>query len=317
MTKQPKKTITVLKDKDLVMISNNITLVQRKAYNALLYNATKELFKNNNTNTFKIDVMELERLTQIDITKREQLRTELKGLMQTVIEFVNPNNKYFQMSVLVSYIEYKEGYIYYELTNFLCQMLLNAPKPYAILDLLQISNFTSKFSVALYEFIKTKTKFIPEMELTEFRRLIVGDLKLYEEIKNLKARVLDVATKEITEKTNLDVTYELISYRGLKYTHIQLHVTEKKFPETEDENKVEKLDEKISAQLFEQINKIDEMVSLRFEGIIFYKEGTTLIVKTPFPHINQWLIDNHFINKIKHILFNKLNNTDFANVEIR
>ncbi len=196
-------------------------------------------------------------------------------------------------------------------------MLLNAPKPYAIFDLLQLSNFTSKFSVALYEFIKTKTKFIPEMELTEFRKLIVGDLNLYEDIDNLKKWVINVATKEITEKTNLNVSYKLISYKGRKYTHIQLNVTEKKFPEIEDENKVEKLDEKLSAQLFEEINKIDEMVTLRFEGIHFYKEGTTLIVKTPFPHINQWLIDNHFPNKIKHILFNKLDNSDFANVEIK
>lgn len=283
----------------------------------ILYKATKELLKNEKSTSFNISALELQKLTNIDINNRDQLINELQGLMQTVIKFINDDNKYIEMSVLVSQIKYEDGIITYDLTRLICSVLLSTPEQYAILDLLQISNFNSKFSVALYEFIKTKTKFIPEMELTEFRKLIVGDVTFYKEMKDFKINVLDIATKEITEKTNLNVSYELISYKGRKYTHIQLNVTEKKFPEIEDENKVEKLDEKLSAKLFEEINKIDEMVSLRFEGILFYKEGTTLIVKTPFPHINQWLIDNHFQNKIKHILFNKLDNSDFANVEIK
>jgi plasmid replication initiation protein len=309
LKKKISKTITIFKDKDLIMMSNNVTLNQRKLYNVLLYNARQELLKNENKNVFKIDVKELENISQISISNREQLTVELKGLMQTIIEFVGSDNKYFKMSVLVSYIEYKEGFVIYELTNFLCDMLLTIPKQFAIIDLISIGSFKSKFSVALYEYLKTKTKFIPELELIEFKKIIIGDVNLYQDIKHLKEKVLNIATNEITEKTNLNVTYDLISYKGKKYTHIQFFVTMK---EPEESNAI-KLDSEITEKLIIELNKSDKLDSfkMRYDDnkLKFHIQENELIIISPAEHFKQWLIDNHFDNKIKNILHLKFNLT--------
>lgn len=306
LKKKISKTITIFKDKDLIMMSNNITLNQRKLYNVLLYKAKQELLKNDKKNVFKIDVKELENISQISISNREQLTVELKGLMQTIIEFVGSDNKYFKMSVLVSYIEYKEGFVIYELTNFLCDMLLTIPKQFAIIDLISIGSFKSKFSIALYEYLKTKTKYIPELELIEFKKIIIGDVNLYSDIKNLKADVLNIATKEITDKTNLNVTYDLISYKGKKYTHIQFFVTMK-----EPETNTIKLDSETMEKLIIELNKGDKLDSFQNRyndnGLEFQIIDKELIVKTPAEHFKQWLMDNHFDNKIKNILHLKFN----------
>lgn len=77
-------------------------------------------------------------------------------------------------------------------------------------ELEQVSELNSKYAVRLYEVIIAwrSTGKTPLIKISELReRLGVLDNE-YVELKNLKARVIDFAVKQINERTDITITYE-------------------------------------------------------------------------------------------------------------
>lgn len=83
-------------------------------------------------------------------------------------------------------------------------------KNFTSYELEQVAELNSKYSVRLYEIIvawRSKGK-TPMLTIGELRnRLGVLDDE-YTELKNLKARVIDFAVKQINEKTDITISYE-------------------------------------------------------------------------------------------------------------
>jgi hypothetical protein len=311
ITKQDKKLI-IKKDRCLISISNDVTLTQRKIYNALLFNTKKCLFKDKTQRTFEIELSELELITNIKNTNRVYLKKEIKDLMTKTIEFDiidndNLNIIDYEASTFIASIKIKNAIVKYEFSSLILDMI-DKPKQFAILELNQISAFTSKFSLALYEFLKDRKTFIPTLTITDCRKLLVGDLNLYSErFQNFKVKVLDIAIKEITEKTDLIASYELIKHKNT-YTHIIFKSVQK-----EQESNAIKLDSEITEKLIIELNKSDKLDSfkMRYDDnkLKFQIIDKELVIISPAEHFTQWLIDNHFDNKIKNILHLKFNLT--------
>jgi hypothetical protein len=309
--KKENKKLIIKKDRCLISISNDITLTQRKVYNALLFNTKKQLLKDSNKRIFEIELTELEKIADIKNTNRVYFKKEINDLMDKVIEFDiidndDLNNIDSDRSHFISRVKIKNGVIQYEFSSLILEMI-DKPNIFTLLELNQINTLTSKFSLALYEFLKDRKNFIPKITITDCKKLLVGDIELYNEFRNFRLRVLEVATNEITEKTDLIASYELIKHKNT-YTHIIFKSVQK-----EQESNAIKLDSEITEKLIIELNKSDKLDSfkMRYDDnkLKFHIQENELIIISPAEHFKQWLIDNHFDNKIKNILHLKFNLT--------
>lgn len=100
--------------------------------------------------------------------------------------------------------------------------------------LTEISGFSSAYSYRIYEFLMQyqSTGYI-KISLNELReRLQLGEK--YPASKDLKVRVIDIAIKEINEKSPYKVEYNLIK-TGKKFTHLELRFKPKEKPKPLDQ----------------------------------------------------------------------------------
>jgi len=304
--KKENKKLTIKKDRCLISISNDITLTQRKVYNVLLFNTKKQLFTDSNKRIFEIELTELEKLADIKNTNRVYLKKEINELATKTIEFDiiddnDLNNIDSDISTFVSRIKIKNGVVKYEFSSLILEMI-DKPNIFTLLELNQINTLTSKFSLSLYEFLKDRKKKKKKITIADCKKMLVGDLNLYQDIRDLKKRVLEVATKEITDKTDLIASYELIKNKNT-YTHIKFNAIPK-----EPEVITIKLEPETLQKLMTELNKNDSFVIRNEEkSLEFQIIDKDLIVITPAEHFKQWLIDNHFDNKIKNILYTQFN----------
>src|ERR1700722_14947562 len=82
--KQDNDTVEIKKHVNAIHSSNNISLVQRKVFNALLYNAYHDLPKKSQ---YEIPVRLLAELIGYDSNDQKKLKNSLMGLITTAIEW--------------------------------------------------------------------------------------------------------------------------------------------------------------------------------------------------------------------------------------
>ena len=102
------------------------------------------------------------------------------------------------------------------------------------LNLHEFNFLESKHSLVLYEWLKRyeTAPQIPQLTVEELRKIThTADKKTYDNFSDLQKRVLDVAVREISEKTPYTVTYEPIKTRTMrrpKVTAVKFTMTKKK-----------------------------------------------------------------------------------------
>lgn len=212
----------------IVQISNRITAHQRKAYSGLLYIAKKTLKENKDTIYFEANLKDIKELISIHTVNNHELKKSLKDLMRIVIEFnlLEKDKEVWEAMVLLSSVGINNGKVIYEFPNKIRQALLE-PNVYAVLDLAIIKQLSSKHSIALYELAKDYINTeIPKMDIEIFRKLMGLESKQYENSYDMKKWVLDPAITEISEKTDLNVSYKTFA-EGKKVVAIKFLVKEK------------------------------------------------------------------------------------------
>ncbi|MBN2837189.1 MAG: replication initiation protein [Fusobacteriaceae bacterium] len=275
---KPNELISIITDK-------SISLTQRKAYNIFLKYAQNLLkFEDYKDNVFKIECSLLHKNANINNKNLDYVyKEELENLMTTVVEIVDKDNpKNWKAFTLLSYIEKKDNYYYYELNQFIIHSLIEQ-NFFTPLNLIIINSLSSQYSIILYELAIRYQKYkIPKMTVEEIRN-ITHTQKEYKRFYDLKKYVLDAACKEISEKTDIILSYTT-EKKGRRISHIdfsiqskngQLYLDEKNTDDmfsVEDQNKIRKVVKKIpfdiTLKLFEK-NK-DE----NFDYLLFCLEKT-------------------------------------------
>ena len=88
--------------------------------------------------------------------------------------------------------------------------VIKEPNMFVKLDLFVTRGLTSKHSLVLYEVLKDYKNLKDfRIDLENFRKLVGLAPKSYPKFPMLKKRVIDVAMKEINEKTDIRISYEL------------------------------------------------------------------------------------------------------------
>lgn len=222
--------IEIKKHSAIIQMSNRVTLQQRKAFNALLYVARTILKEKPADHIFTINIETIKKLAGVDANNNKQIKESLESLDDIKIEYnilSKDNKKIWGKFALLAGIEIKEGIVKFNFPFQIYETLLR-PDMYAFLDLNIIKGLTSKYAIALYEISKDYINVeIPAMSIEKVRELFGIEETQYKNNAILKLKVLDIAVREINEKTDLNVSYTEIT-TGRKITGIKFTVTKKK-----------------------------------------------------------------------------------------
>ena len=217
----------VIKHSSAIQISNNITLLQRRAWNLLLANAYDKLIQ---TDEYKVSVKELSEALCLDIRNLEHLKKSLLALMNCIVQWnvLEKGQEEWGASVLLADVSIKKGIVTYSYGGQLRKRLHN-PKMYAKINLSMQNRFSSKYSLALYElaidyFMRDKNiGQTPFIKLERFRQLMGIEKDEHKTFKVLNRDVIKKSIIEINKKSDLFLELEA-EKEGRKITALKFHI---------------------------------------------------------------------------------------------
>ena len=225
--------VQLYKPNELISVISSLELnrTARHLFNYFLQHAQYLIkFENYQSNTFKININELNNLAEINYKDYKLLEKALDNLMKVVT--LTNDNKHIIKLVPVTYVNVniETGEYIYRLEDTVID-LLKQNDYFTKLNLIEFNPLKSKHSIILYEHLKRyeNLKQIPVLAIDELRA-ITDTTDKYKNFKHLQQYVLDVAVSEINEFTNYNCSYELIKSKAktrYKVTAIQFHLVKK------------------------------------------------------------------------------------------
>lgn len=206
------KNMELKKHVNAIHCSNNLTLVQRKLFNVLLFNAYADLpYKQR----FEIRSNELSNLIGYNSKDTAKLKNALLGLIQIAVEWnvidgTTGQDKRWKASSVLASAELSKGVCIYEYSQVMREFLYH-PEIYGRINIDLVSKFKSSYGLALYENC-IRYRGLPQtpwFSLDAFKKLmgILGDK--YQEFKDFKKRVLDIAVKEVNAISPIRISTEI------------------------------------------------------------------------------------------------------------
>ena len=199
----------VIKHSAAIQISNEVNLLQRRAWNVLLANAFDELDKKEE---YQISIRDLSKYLKYDSKNTKHLKQLLKDLTQTTIEWnvLGKDGNQWGVAALLAEAEIINGVCFYSYGARFRKRLHN-PTMYAKISLSLQNRFDSKHSLALYELfvdyfnIKIGYSETPFISIQEFRKLLGLKTEEYKKFRDLNFYIIKKALKEINAKSDLFV----------------------------------------------------------------------------------------------------------------
>ncbi|MFW6351830.1 MAG: RepB family plasmid replication initiator protein [Bacteroidota bacterium] len=244
----------VIKHSAAIQISNEVNILQRRAWNVLLANAFDDLVKKE---IYEITLKDLARILRFESKNEKYLKETLKALNKTQVEWNilgKDGHNEWGVTTLLAEAKIINGICAYAYSPTLRQRLHN-PEMYAKISLSLQNQFKSKHSLALYELfvdyfnIKIAYGETPQIGIEEFRKLLGLNEEEYKEFRDLNKFVIKKALKEINKISDLAVEVEY-KKEGRRVVALKFRV--KKNPQKEniiDLDEIEKSIERKKGQL--------------------------------------------------------------------
>jgi hypothetical protein len=204
----------LIKHSAAIQIENKITLLQRRTWNVLLYNAYNEL---DSKEEHQIALQELARFVGYNSHDMEYLKEASVAMLRCIVQYnvldKDGSLERWGATALLAQAEIEQGLFTYAYSPELRRRLHN-PAMYARLDLDLQRQFDSKYGLALWELCADylgagreygETPFIP---LDGFRRLMGVAETAYASFKRLKDKVLNPAMAEVNGVSDFRVTVD-------------------------------------------------------------------------------------------------------------
>lgn len=212
------------KDAAVIHMEGSLSLLERKLYNVLLLNAFDRLEQDQIHALPTWVLCDLIGFNSHDI---KHLQESLKTLMSTVFELnlLRDGKREWKASSLLAYAEIVGGVCKYAYSPLMAQWLKN-PEVYTQVNFSVLNQFSSAYTAALYENCLRfravgKTR---DLEV-DLLRMLMGAHKdaSYQEFKEFKRRVLDVAVSEINRCSDIYVE-PIYTKTGRKITSVSFVV---------------------------------------------------------------------------------------------
>ena len=223
----------VIKNKILVNISGNNSLVQRKLFNVFLYKVYNELSKVNKP-FFTVQMKDIRELMGYrNKISNTEFRNDCNGLMKTFISWGvlgdDESVEAWEDSVLLSSITHNKGSVEIEIPMRL-RLKLMENSQYIKLNLAIQKKFTSKYSLIIYELCKEfyrekegvgETRWI---DLIDFKTFLGINTDHYPDFKFFKRNVITPSLEEINKFSDISIDTEF-EKESRKITAIKFKIT--------------------------------------------------------------------------------------------
>jgi plasmid replication initiation protein len=242
-TKEIKLTGTeiVVQDNKLVDSSRILSLQEQKLF---LFLVSKLNPEQQEDITFRIPINEFAKAIGVDSVNDiyRDVQNIAKHLMSRVV-LIRKMEDYGRESItythIVSYAKYwtGKGYADIKISKEIAPYLFELKKNYTSYKLSQITKLSSIYAVRIYEMLKKQEKlggrtfFIDDLR----KKLSIPENKL-KAFKDFRLYVLDIAKREIDEKTDILIDFKFIK-TGRKITAVQFHIKPKNEKKAEKQPK--------------------------------------------------------------------------------
>jgi plasmid replication initiation protein len=197
--------------------TGDMSATQRKCFNLILEHSIKIMLEFGKVDSFSMSLKDFkENVLDYDTNNNQWFGLEMEKLMSHIIRWDMDGKGNGARATALAYFRLSDGMIEWELSNFLKQKIML--EGYTPLNVDIIMSFESKYAITLYEnlCIWKQRKWI-EFTLEHFRELMGIEPQQYSKMCNFKEYVLDVAIKEINEKTDLKL-FCIDQKKGAKIT---------------------------------------------------------------------------------------------------
>lgn len=228
--------ITLFKPNELIATIGKLKLdrVARHLGNYFIEHAQKKIkFENYQGNTFHIKVKDLNVLADINSKDYKQIAKSINNLQQTVSIRSRDNNRIMSIVMFPEIgIDLNNNEYYFALSPTTIELLKNSDF-FTKLELKEMNQLDSKHSLVIFELLKRyeNSPLIPIMTLDELRKITdTLDKKSYDNFTNFEKNVLKIAQKEINDKTQYNVSYEIkktTAKTRFKVSEIQFYFVKK------------------------------------------------------------------------------------------
>ena len=211
----------------LLLAKNDFTVLERRIYWLILnqieqgFNISPDLVQNK---IFHIP------LSAIKETNVKRLKETAQRLMSRIIKFDNPTNEKFKFISPFPEVLYdgKKGHIEIVMYAGVVPHFMELKKGYSEFELYAALSLVSEYAQRLYTHLSrwTDTGIWYNVSIEEFKGHMGAETDSYKEFFNLKKRVIEIAIKEINEKTDLQVEVEYIK-TARNFTHLTFRITTK------------------------------------------------------------------------------------------
>ena len=185
--------------------------------------------------TYQCDIKDIAKFLDIEKNMYRDIKKICEELMKAIIYLKDEDdNKSWTMLHWVSMAKLKNGILTLRLSDEVKQCVLELKKYFTQYKLENILTFKSFYSIRIYEILKCETaekkrKKI-EVNMTELKEKLKCEKK-YKRINDFKKDVIDIAIKEINEKSDITVTAEY-KKTGRSITHVIFYVHDKTIIQT-------------------------------------------------------------------------------------
>ncbi len=197
----------VKKAVELIHIGNSLSLVERRTFNALLWNAYPKLLKEEK---HKLTGPQLKKLLGYKATDQKPLKAALTKLMTTYVELVD-EPKTWTASTFLASASLKRGYCEYSFSPHLKDVLWH-PRLFSRFFLEIQRRFSGAAALCLYENCKRYqvVKSTGWKTVDDWRKLLgVDGHPHYFDFKQFNSKVIKVAVKEVNQTSDIHVTPDL------------------------------------------------------------------------------------------------------------
>jgi len=181
--------------------------------------------------TFRVTVDEFAKAVGVNNTKNtyRDLQEISKRLMSRVITIHLPEKKIITQTNILDYIDYHygKGYADIRLSHKLSPYLLGLKREFTQYKLSQITRLSSLYAARIYEMLKKQEIFGKRtFFIDDLRKKLSINSSQYQRINNFKKKVLDIAKREIDEKTDLKIDFKFIK-AGRKIAAVEFNIVSK------------------------------------------------------------------------------------------
>ncbi|PWJ34993.1 replication initiation protein [Sediminitomix flava] len=151
----------------------------------------------------------------------------------------------------------KGGSISARFTQSMIPHITNLKRNYTTYLYEAVSPFRSDFSIRIYELLVQGVDHYSkrEFELEELKSKIgISQIKTYTNFNQIRTKVLDKACHEITEKSDIDVTWDISGKKGRRVSHITFFMQRKTASVERSTSDSTKVEVKVDKQLEQQMN---------------------------------------------------------------